>query len=136
MQFPVSPSVLFPHLDPAKDTGPWALALLSLPPNSTLMAASEWLTWPQWIETFGKVTGVKTSYKETTVQDMDEYLPEGLGREIGEMYAFSSEFADEAFGGNTLMKADLEKMGIEVKMTNLREYIEKEDWVAGGVLPV
>jgi hypothetical protein len=67
---------------------------------------------------------------------MDEYLPEGLGREIGEMYAFSSEFADEAFGGNTLMKADLEKMGIEVKMTNLREYIEKEDWVAGGVLPV
>jgi hypothetical protein len=52
------------------------------------------------------------------------------------MYAFSSEFADEAFGGNTLMKADLEKMGIEMKMTNLREYVEKEDWVAGGILPV
>jgi hypothetical protein len=67
---------------------------------------------------------------------MDEYLPGGLGREIGEMYAFSSEFPDEAFGGDTLMKADLEKMGIEVKLTSLKEYVEKEDWVAGGVLLV
>jgi hypothetical protein len=30
----------------------------------------------------------------------------------------------------------LEKMGIEVRTTSLREYVEKEDWVAGGILPV
>jgi hypothetical protein len=136
MQFPVSPTIPFPHIDPAKDTGPWALALLRLPPNTTLMAASDWLTWPQWIATFGEVTGVKTSYKETTIADIEEHLPGGLGREIGEMYAFSSEFAAEAFGGETLRKSDLEKMGIEVRTTSLKEYVEKEDWVAGGILPV
>lgn len=110
MQFPTSPDVLVPHIDPAKDTGPWALALRQLPPGSTLMAASEWLTWPQWIELFGQVTGVKTSYKQTTIDDLDEHIPGGVGKEIGEMYEFSSKYAYNAFQMDTLKIWDLEKV--------------------------
>jgi hypothetical protein len=110
MQFPTSPSMLIPHLDPRKDTGPWVQALLKLPPDSTVMAASEWLTWPDWIKTWGEVTGIKTSYKQTTVDDLDAYVPGGAGKEIGEMYEFSSEFGYNAKQKNTLMTWDLEKV--------------------------
>ena len=111
MQFPTTADMLVPHLDPRKDTGPWTRALLQLPPNSTLMAASEWLTWPDWIMTWGKVTGVKTSYRQTTVEDLDEHIPGGAGKEIGEMYQFSSDFAYNAFQADTLKTWDLEQVG-------------------------
>jgi hypothetical protein len=112
MQFPTHPETLIPHLDPRKDTGPHVCALLQLPPTSTLMAASEWLTWPQWIELFGDVTGTKTSYKQITVSEMEEYLPGGVGKEIGEMYEFSSEMGYNASQEDTLMRWDMEKVSL------------------------
>jgi hypothetical protein len=74
------------------------------------MATSEWLTWPQWIKIFGEVTGLKTSYKQTTIEDIEAYIPGGAGREIGEMYKFSEEFAYNAFQQDTLKTWDLEKV--------------------------
>jgi hypothetical protein len=99
--------MLIPHLDPRKDTGPFVRALLQLPPKSTLMAASEWLTWPDWIKTFGQVKGLKTSYKQCSVDELDDGGP---GREIGEMYEFSSEFGYNANQPDTLKTWDLEKV--------------------------
>lgn len=113
MQFPTKPEMLIPHLDPRKDTGPWVRALLQLPVNSTLMAASEWLTWPDWIKTWGEVTGIKTSYKQTTVEDLAEAIPGPAGKEIGEMFQFSSDYAYNAFQGDSLKTWDLEKVGDE-----------------------
>lgn len=156
MQFPTSPDMLIPHLNPRKDTGPWARTLLQLPPNSTIMATSEWLTWPDWIKTWGELTGVKTSYKQTTVEDLAEHIPGGVGKEIGEMYQFSSDFGYNALQANTLKTWDLEKvggdyeypriilnrtdsivqMGIHVPTTTLCDYIESEDWVAAGIVTV
>ncbi|KAF3046846.1 hypothetical protein E8E11_009581 [Didymella keratinophila] len=135
MQFPTSPDMLIPHLNPCEDMGAWARALLQLPPNSTIMAASEWMSWPQWIETWGVVTGVKTSYKQTTIEDLDEHIPGGAGKEIGEMYQLSSDYAYNAHEADTLKTWDLEKLGISVLTTSLRDYIESEDWVAAGILP-
>jgi hypothetical protein len=110
MQFPTDPEMLIPHLNPRKDTGPHVQVLLELPPTSTVMAASEWLTWPDWIKLFGDITGTKTSYKQTTVQDMDEYLPGGAGKEIADMFEFSSECGYNAKQEGTLMRWDLEKV--------------------------
>ncbi|KAH6618555.1 hypothetical protein C7974DRAFT_400356 [Boeremia exigua] len=134
MQFPTSPEMLIPHLDPRKDTGAWANALLQLPPNSSLMATSEWLTWPDWIKQWGELTGVKTSYKQTTVEDLEKHIPGPAGKEIGEMYQFSSDYAYNAFQEDALKIWDLEKMGIHVPTTSLREYVENEDWVAAGIV--
>ena len=39
---------------------------------------------------------MKTSYKQTTVEDLDEHMPGGVGKEIGEMYQFSSDFGYNA----------------------------------------
>lgn len=152
MRFPTKPDMLIPHLDPRKDTGTWARALLQLPANSSLMATSEWLTWPDWIKTWGEVTGVDTSYKQTTVEDIAEQIPGPAGKEIGEMFQFSSDFAYNAFQADTLKAWDLKEvsadvllnmmdaankimqMGIEVRTTTLREYVEAEDWVAAGIV--
>lgn len=110
MRFPTSPETVVPHLNVREDTGPFVRTLLDLPVNSTLMAASEWLTWPDWIATWGKVTGTQTSYQQITVEDMDEYLPGGLGKEIGEMYEFSEEFGYNAEQKDTLKTWDLDKV--------------------------
>jgi hypothetical protein len=64
-----------PHLNPRKDTGPYVQALLQLPPTSTVMAASEWLTWPEWIIAWGEVTGMKTSYNQVNADDLDKDIP-------------------------------------------------------------
>lgn len=112
MQFPTSPDMLIPHLDPTKDVGPYVRALLQLPPKSTVMAASEWLKWPDWIKLWGEVTGIKTSYKQITVEDLDEHMPGGVGKEIGEMFQFSSDFAYNANQEGTLKTWDLEKVCI------------------------
>jgi hypothetical protein len=107
MQFPTKPDVLIPHLDPRKDTGPFVRALLQLPARSTLMAATQWLTWSDWIRIFGEVTGTKTSYKQCSVDDLDDGGP---GREIGEMFEFSSEYGYNASQPDTLMTWDLKKV--------------------------
>jgi hypothetical protein len=134
MQSPTHPDVLIPHLNPRKDTGPFVQALLLLPPASTVMAASEWLTWPQWIDIWGEVTSMKTSYKQVTVDDLDKDIPGGVGREIGEMYEFSSEFGYNAEQKNTLKIWDLEKvrghwistMGFVVMVANnLRRWVSR-----------
>ncbi|KAF1934495.1 NAD(P)-binding protein [Clathrospora elynae] len=135
MQFPTRPDVLIPHLNPRTDVGPFVRALLQLPPQSTLMAASEWCTWPEWMKTWGEVTGVRTSYKQVSVEDFDKEVPGGAGKEIGEMYEFSSEYGYNANQANTLKTWDLEKMGIKIPTMSLREYFEAEDWIAAGILP-
>jgi hypothetical protein len=112
MQSPTPSEVLIPHLDPRNDTGPFVKALLQLPPRSTVMAASEWLTWPEWIKKWGEVTGVKTSYKQVDVDDFDRQIPGGAGKEIGQMYEFSSKYGYNAKQKDTLMTWDLEKVCI------------------------
>jgi hypothetical protein len=154
MQFPTDPETMIPHLDPRKDTGPHVEALLNLPPNLTVLAASEWCTWPEWIKLWGSITGVETSYKQVDVANLDEHMPGGAGKEIGEMFQFSSEYGYNADQADTLKRWDLEKvcsisaltlelansillqLGIFVQTTDLRAYIESVDWKEKGIMPV
>jgi hypothetical protein len=112
MQFPTNPDSVIPHLDSRKDTGPYVEALLKLPPNSTVLAASEWCTWPKWIELWGNITGVETSYKQVDVENFDKHLPGGVGKEIGEMFEFSSKHGYNAEQADTLKRWDLEEVRV------------------------
>jgi hypothetical protein len=114
MQTPTSPETAIPHLEPARDTGPFLDALLILPPKSVVMAANEWLTWPEWIQIWGEETGMKTSYKQVSVQNFEEYLPGGTGKEIGEMFEFTSKLAEDADWGipPPLKEKDLQNVSL------------------------
>lgn len=117
MRLPSPPDTLIPHLHPCADVGSFVSTLYHhLPPNSTLMAASEWLTWPDWIATFGAVNGVKTRYVQVSVDDMvDGGGGEGgAGREIGEMFAFSGDCGYNSTQEGTVMQWDLEKVSFFV----------------------
>lgn len=49
------------------------------------------------MKTWGKVAGIPgTSYKQITVDDFDRGIPGGFGREIGEMFEYTS---DPGYGG-------------------------------------
>lgn len=112
MQFPTRPDTVIPRLDPRKDTGQFVRALLRLPPGKTVMAAGTWCTWAEWVRTFGEVTGAKTSYREVSVSDFDEWLPGGIGKEIGDMYEYSSDPGYDGGDPSVLRITDLEKVRI------------------------
>ena len=111
MRFPTSPLTIIPHLDPRKDVGPFVQALLQLPPNSTLMAAGTWCTWPEWIQKWGQILGINTSYKQVTLADFEKWMPGGLGQELGDMFEFSTELFDRG-DPNVLKATDLEKVSV------------------------
>ncbi|PSN71616.1 NAD(P)-binding protein [Corynespora cassiicola Philippines] len=134
MRFPTHRETIVPHLDPRKDTGNFVRALLQLPPNSTVMAASEWCTWPEWLKTWGDVTGVKTNYRECTVEDFDHWMPGGMGKEIGDMYEYSNDPGYDGGDPRVLRTQSLKEMGIAIPTTSLREYCETEDWVQAGII--
>ena len=111
MAFTTDPGAEAPHLDVNKDAGYFVRALTQLPPGKTVMAAGTWCTWPEWIKTWAKVVGqAEVSYKQISVEDFDRAMPGGFGKEIGEMFEYTS--APGYDGGDTevLRLADLKKV--------------------------
>ena len=74
------------------------------------MAAGTWCTWPQWIKTWGEVGIPGTSYKQITVEDFDRRIPEGFGREIGEMFEYTSDLGYDGGDSGVLRLEDLKKV--------------------------
>lgn len=102
------PTAEAPHLDVNRDTGYFVRALTQFPPGKTIMAAGTWCTWPQWIKTWGEVVGIpETLYKQITVEDFDRGIPGGFGREIGEMFEYTSDPAYDGGDSGVLGLEDL-----------------------------
>ena len=111
MMFTTNPDKQAPHLDVNRDTGYFVRALTQLPPGKTAMAAGTWCTWPEWIRTWGKVVGQsKVSYKQITVEDFDRAIPGGFGKEIGEMFEYTSDPGYDGGDAEVLRLDDLNKV--------------------------
>ena len=51
------------------------------------------ISWKDYIKLWCEIQGVPNGgYQEITVEDYDKAMPGGLGREVGEMYAYAGEF--------------------------------------------
>jgi hypothetical protein len=111
MKFTTDPGAEAPHLDVNRDTGHFVRALTHLPPGTTVMAAGTWCTWPEWITTWAKVVGgADVSYRQITVEDFDRAIPGGFGREIGEMFAYTSDPGYDGGDAEVLRLEDLKKV--------------------------
>lgn len=88
---PGSGDAKHPMVDAQKDTGAFVEALTKVSPGKTLKGYGTSISWNDWLKLWGKFHGVQASYKEVSVQDWDKLLPGGLGRELGEMMAYSAE---------------------------------------------
>ncbi|EON61061.1 hypothetical protein W97_00272 [Coniosporium apollinis CBS 100218] len=129
MSFPCSRHAPIPHLDVSTDLGPFIYAVSQLPPGKHYLAAGTTCSWSEYMRIWSETTGNQTSYKETGLQELIENTPDKeFGREIGDMYLYSSNPGYDG-GDKTLLKAqDIKKLGAECPMTGLEEWMRKEDW--------
>ncbi|KEZ42061.1 Uncharacterized protein SAPIO_CDS6478 [Scedosporium apiospermum] len=128
MAFTTDPDKLVPHFTPVDDMGNFTYAVYQMPPGKAYMAAGTTCSWSEWIETWGKVVGVKTSYKQVTPEELIASVEdEDLGIEITHMFNYTSEPGYD--GGYDLLTAkDIEEAGIECPMTTWEEWAKKNDW--------
>lgn len=110
MEFTTSPEKSVPHFDPVGDMGNFTYAVSQMPAGKAYMAAGTICTWPEFLETWSKINGVKATYRQVTMQDMIETTPDrDTGIEVAHMYSYSSDPGYD--GGMDLLKADdLEKV--------------------------
>ncbi|KAF8856222.1 NAD(P)-binding protein [Acephala macrosclerotiorum] len=135
MAFPTAPNKPVPHLCVNADTGGFVKAVSQMPPGKSYMAAGDILSWSDYMSTWSSITGQPAKFTQCTLQQFIDNNPDReFGIEAGDMFAYSSEpgydggDVEGVKGGKLLTKEDLKKAGIEVKMTSLREWMEKEDW--------
>lgn len=87
-----SPAFTMPHIVTHRDTGPFVKALVDLPPGKDLLAVSEWMTFPEWMETWGRVLGVEARYQQISSEEMFEGVPAALTEELKDGFDYIEEF--------------------------------------------
>lgn len=75
-----------------QDTGGFVKALVDLPSNKHIFAVSQYMTFPEFMKTWGSVHGVKAEYTRISREEMFQSLPESLGTEMGDSFDFIHEF--------------------------------------------
>ncbi|KAM3081242.1 hypothetical protein ACMFMG_005197 [Clarireedia jacksonii] len=129
MSFPTDPDKSIPHLAVNADMGNFIYAVSQMPPGKSYMAAGSICSWRDYLGIWSKVTGEQARYKQVTLEDMIETSPDKeMGKEIGDMFAYSSDPGYDGGDDNIWTAEDIRKHGIECSMTTLEEFMVKEDW--------
>lgn len=141
-----SPGLRMPFVDPQADTGELVKALvLDLPIGTHVLAASEFLTLPEWTEMWAKTLGVKAIYEHVSPEVFFHGLPDEVEKEFTEVFTYTDEFGYT--GGDPAVKTaeqvpflveDLEliwkshanylQLDLKLSLTSMEEYIRNEDW--------
>jgi hypothetical protein len=87
-----APAFRMPLVVAQQDTGAFVKALVDLPPGKDLLGVSEWMTFPDWVELWGRVLGVKTGYQQISREEMFEGIPSHMAQEIGDSFDYIEEF--------------------------------------------
>ncbi|KAJ4256822.1 hypothetical protein NW762_008918 [Fusarium torreyae] len=114
-----------PFIVTERDTGTFVKALVDLPLNTHILGVSEEMTLPKWVETWGRVNGVKASYKEISREELFEGVPEAFTNEIGDGFDYFHEFGLTG-GDPAVLRPD--QLGVKIPLTSMEEYIRSEDW--------
>ncbi|KAF4994239.1 hypothetical protein FDECE_13178 [Fusarium decemcellulare] len=130
MGFTTVPDKLVPHFDPVSDMGNFTYAVYQMPPGKAYMAAGTTCTWPEWIQTWGRITSVPVSYRQVTPDEMTAATGDSeAGVEVGYMFSYTS---DPGYDGamDLLTAKDIQEAGIDCPMTTWEEWAKKYDWAA------
>jgi hypothetical protein len=92
MTRPVPIEQEYPFIVAHRDTGPFVKTLVDMPPGQDVLAASQSMTWPEWIKIWGNVLGVKARYERVSGDDFLNGLPEPMKIEFLDTYNFVEEF--------------------------------------------
>lgn len=113
MSFPTDPAAQIPHLAVNADTGPFVYAVSQMPPGKTYIAEGTLCPWPVFLATWGNVNGVRTKYRELTLEEFVQASPDNeFGAEVGDMFAYSSDPGYDGGDSTILKAADIEKVNM------------------------
>lgn len=88
-----SPELKMPFVVPQADTGEFVKALvLDLPVGTEVLAASEFLTLPEWTEIWANSLGVKAVYEHVSPKEFFSGVPDEVEKEFTETFTYVDEF--------------------------------------------
>lgn len=87
------PDFKMPWVVVDRDIGAFVKALVDMPPGRDLLAVSEYMSFPEFAEVWGRVHGVKTTYKQISNEELFEGVPLGFMEEIRDSFDFIHEFS-------------------------------------------
>lgn len=107
------------------DTGPLVKALIKSSPGKNLMGYSGFISFDELAELWSTKLGKKITFQRSTVDVMDQLMPGGVGREIGEMMEYISD--PGYFGGQEAVEelglVKPEELGVS-GLTDVRSYLQ------------
>lgn len=117
MRFPTAPDALVPHLDVNADMGAFVYAVAKLPPEKSYMAEGTTCNWSEYMRLWSKVTGHPARYEQVSLQQMiDESPDKEFGREVGDMFLYSSAPGYDGGDKTLLTSGDIIKVHFFPKM--------------------
>lgn len=99
---PNGPNVKFPFIATQRDTGAYVKALVDVPPGKDVIGVSENLTWPEWMDIWGKVLGVNAGFKQVSWDEFFKDVPEPLRSELQDAWQYFEEFGHTGGDPNVL----------------------------------
>lgn len=114
-----------PFVVTSKDTGAFVKALVELPAGTNLLGVSEFMTFKEFTELWGKTVGVRARFAQVSSSEFVAPLPEPAQRELAETMKYVQEYGWT--GGDPSVK-NPDEVGVEIKTTKLVDYFKSEDW--------
>lgn len=65
------------------------------------------LSWKEYCELWGKILGVSCRYEEMTVSEWQKIMPGPIGKEIGDMWVYLSEFGYDGHDPGVVLPKDV-----------------------------
>jgi hypothetical protein len=122
---PFKPSTEIEFVDPSRDTGRVVKSLVELPPGKHILAVSEQMTWPEWMELWGKIYGVKAGYKQVSSEEFWKGVPPVLAEELKDAWDFAEEFGHTGGDPDVLRPNQVEP---NILMSSMEDCIKGQDW--------
>ncbi|KAL2007394.1 hypothetical protein VTN00DRAFT_8832 [Thermoascus crustaceus] len=114
MRFPTAPDAPVPHLAVNADTGNFVYAISKLPPGKSYLAEGTTCSWTEYMRLWSEVTKVPASYRQITFAQLIEAMPDKeFGREVGDMFAYSSDPGYDGGDATLLKAADIRKLAAQ-----------------------
>jgi hypothetical protein len=120
MRFSTPPDAIVPHFNVQADMGNFVYAVAQMPPGKSYMAAGTECSWVEYMRLWSKVTGATGYFEQITPEQViEDNTDKEFGKEISDMFLYSSE--EPGYGGDTplLKAADLRKVSQVAKQISL-----------------
>ncbi|KAL3419262.1 NmrA-like family protein [Phlyctema vagabunda] len=131
MRFTTASDASVPHLDVNTDMGVFVYAVSQMPPGKSYMAEGSTCSWSEYLRIWRGATKAAVTYKQVSVEEFIEAASDKeFGRELGDMFSYSSDPGYDGGESSLLKKEDIIKTGIDCPMTSLGEYMRKADWTS------